>query len=109
VSEPGSFFTSSRGGLLVRLLATPRAGRDRIEGVRADAEGQGVLKVAVTAAPEGGKANQAIVKLLAKAWRLPKSDLRIRAGATARRKTVFVEGDPGTLARRLSEWGETNA
>lgn len=107
MSGAGSFFTPSRNGVLVRLLAAPRAGRDRIEDIRADADGAGVLKVSVTATPEKGKANDAILKLLAKAWRLPRSSLRIRTGASSRRKTIIVEGDPTILARRLSEWGET--
>lgn len=88
--------------LFVRL--TPKASRNAIQGIAPDAEGGAVLKVAVTAVPENGKANQALVKLLAKAWRLPKSTVSITAGATDRRKTLFIESDdPAALHRVISE------
>jgi uncharacterized protein YggU (UPF0235/DUF167 family) len=86
----------------VRL--TPRARADRIEGLAADAEGNPVLKAAVTAPPEKGKANAALVALLAKAWRLPKSALAIQAGASGRRKSVTIAGDPQELLKRLTDW-----
>ncbi len=66
------------------LKVTPKAARAGISGLEADASGRAVLKVRVTEAPEGGKANAAVVKLLAKAWKLPKGALRIAAGAKDR-------------------------
>jgi uncharacterized protein len=76
----------------VRL--TPKASRNRIEGVVADADGGGALKVSVTAPPEDGKANAALIALLAKSWKLAKRDFTITAGATDRRKLLFIEADP---------------
>jgi len=90
----------------VRLVVTPKASRNRIDGVRREADGGLALRVAVTAAPEDGKANAAVIKLLAKAWRLPKGAFSIRAGAAARRKVLFIEGDAGDLARRIRKWVE---
>ncbi len=91
---------------MVSVRLTPGAGRNRVEGLAADADGGAALKVAVTAAPEGGKANRALVKLLAKEWRLPKTSLAIAKGAAGRRKTLVVRGDPGALAARLAAWLE---
>ena len=95
--------SSARGvRLFVRL--TPKASRNAIQGIAAEADGGCVLKVAVTAVPENGKANQALVKLLAKAWKLPKSAVSITAGATDRRKTLLIESDdPAALLRHISE------
>lgn len=62
----------------------------------------------VTAPPESGKANAALLKLLAKAWKLPKTSLSVISGATARRKVVHIAGDPATLLTRLKDWGRTN-
>ena len=45
-----------------------------------------------------------MVKLLAKAWKLPKSALGVTAGAKDRRKTLLVDGDPDALAARLEAW-----
>ena len=86
------------------LKVAPKAARAGIAGVEADAAGRAALKVRVTEAPEGGKANAAVVKLLAKAWRLPKGALEITAGAKDRRKTLLVAGDGHALAARLGSW-----
>jgi hypothetical protein len=88
----------------VALKVAPKAARAGIAGVEADAAGRARLKVRVTEAPEGGKANAAVVKLLAKAWKLPKGALRVTAGTKDRRKTLLVAGDPDQLAPRLRSW-----
>jgi uncharacterized protein YggU (UPF0235/DUF167 family) len=61
----------------------------------------------VTAVPEDGKANAALLKLLAKTWKLPKTSLTIASGATSRRKVVQIAGDPAVLYAMLIEWGRT--
>jgi uncharacterized protein YggU (UPF0235/DUF167 family) len=55
--------------------------------------------VQVTAAPEKGKANTAVVEVLAEALDLPKSALRIVSGETSPLKTVEVDGDAGLLGK----------
>ena len=66
--------------------------------------GQGTLKVAVTAPAEDGKANRAVIELLAAEWRLPKSAFEVMRGAAARDKTVSISGEPGSLADRIGQW-----
>ncbi len=97
-------FEAVAEGLRVALKVTPKAARAGIVGVEADAAGRAALKVRVTEAPEGGKANAAVIKLLAKAWKLPKGALRVTAGTKNRRKTLLVAGDPDALAPRLQAW-----
>jgi uncharacterized protein YggU (UPF0235/DUF167 family) len=70
----------------VRL--TPRGGADRVEGVN-DA---GALAVRVAAAPVGGGANAALLRLLAEDLGVAKGAVRLVAGATGRHKLVAVEG-----------------
>ena len=74
-------------GVLFPVHVTPGASRSRVTG-----ELDGRLKIAVVAAPERSKANQAVLKLLAKALELRKSQLSIVSGTTSRRKTVEVQG-----------------
>jgi len=88
----------------VRVRVAPRAAGNRIDGMVGDGEGGAILKVAVTAPPEGGKANAALIKLLASEWRLPKSSLAVTTGASERRKTVRIEGDARELMKRLTAW-----
>ena len=87
--------------IAVRL--TPRAASDRLLGVALDETGAAVLRAQVTAVPENGKANKALVTLLARRWRLPKSTLAVIQGTTARRKLVQVDGPPETLGPRIME------
>jgi uncharacterized protein YggU (UPF0235/DUF167 family) len=94
----------SARGVRVFVRLTPKASRNAVQGRAPEADGGVVLKVAVTAVPENGKANQALVKLLAKEWKLPKSALTITAGATDRRKTLLIEhDDPAALLRHLTD------
>ena len=101
MSESAAPFRAANGGVKVALRVVPRAGRNRIEGIETAADGRVWLKVAVTAPPEGGKANKAAIALLAKAWRVPRSSITVVAGATARRKTILVAGAARDLMPRL--------
>ncbi len=85
----------------IRVRLTPRAARDEIVGWQGE-----VLRVRVTAPPVSGKANAALERLLAGALRLPKSAVRITAGAQARDKTVAVDGATSEeVLRRLGDVG----
>ena len=99
-------FKAGPEGVAVSLRVTPRAARDRIDGLAATADDGAELKVGVTAAPEDGKANAAVLKLLAKAWKLPKSSLSVVRGQGERHKTVLVAGDSTTLEPTLRHWLE---
>ena len=79
--------------MLLRLRVTPNAGRDAIEGFETLADGTEVLHIRVAAVPDKGKANAAVIALLAKALHLPKSSLAITSGETARLKTVRIDHD----------------
>lgn len=94
--------TSSGVRLVVRLQ--PGASRNAIEGLDALADGRRVLRVRVGAPPEGGKANAALIALLAKAWRLPKGSLSVVAGQRDRLKTIAVTGEPAALSAQLATW-----
>lgn len=97
-------FETAAGGLRVRLRVQPGASREAVEGPIALPDGHLALSVRVHAPPDGGKANAALVKLLARTWKLPKSAINIVAGHGRRRKVLLVSGDPGALEARLREW-----
>ena len=81
--------------LNVRL--SPRARTNQIDGVV-----DGRVRVAVTAPPAENRANDALLRLLAREWRLPRRDLSIVAGAKSRNKIVHIAGDPPVLMARLN-------
>jgi uncharacterized protein (TIGR00251 family) len=80
--------------LRLKLRVTPNAGRDMIEGFERLADGTEVLRLRVAAVPDRGKANAAVVALLAKALHVPRSAITLVSGETARLKTVEIAGDP---------------
>lgn len=75
----------------LRVRLTPAGGADRIDGVARDEKGL-YLKARVRAAPENGKANSALERLLAKALGVAKSRVAVTRGTSARMKVVEVEG-----------------
>jgi uncharacterized protein len=104
VGSDGSPFRLGRDSLLVDLRLQPGASRAKIDGLALLDDGATVLRLRVTEPPEDGKANAALIRLLAKEWRLPKSTLSLVAGHSDRRKTVAVAGDPAALRRDLERW-----
>jgi uncharacterized protein (TIGR00251 family) len=79
--------TETEGGVTFSVRVVPRASKNEIVGVHGDA-----LKVRLTAPPVEGKANDALVVLLAQWLGVRRSQVEIVAGATSRRKTIRVMG-----------------
>jgi uncharacterized protein (TIGR00251 family) len=88
---------------LLHVRLTPKSSRDEIDGVVQLADGSSVLQARVRAVPENGKANEALVRLLAKRLRVPASTVHIEAGAGSRLKTLRIDGDSGYLIARLTD------
>ena len=90
-------------GVRVAVRLTPRARADRIDRVAHLADGATLLKVTVTAPPADNRANDALQKLLAKEWRVPRRDMTIVGGQKSRNKIVHIAGDPAVLLKRLGD------
>jgi uncharacterized protein (TIGR00251 family) len=100
----GGPLTLGSRGLSLALRVQPNAGSDRILGLVTDAAGTTALKVKVSAPAEDGRANAAVLALLAKALGLPKSALSLVKGERDRNKVVALAGDPAVLQPRLAAW-----
>ncbi len=94
VSEEGG------GGVLLRIKAVPGASRDQIVGVLGDR-----LKVRVSAPPEGGRANEAIVRLLASALGVARPRVELVSGKRRPEKTFRILGVDIEDVRRLAGEG----
>jgi uncharacterized protein (TIGR00251 family) len=97
----GGLLTAASDGIRVAIRLTPRGRADRIEGIGRSAEDRPALKVSVTAPPAEGRANNALVQLLAKEFRVPKRDIALIAGQKSRDKTVHITGDPAALLSHI--------
>ncbi len=73
------------GGIVVSVKVQPNASKDRVVGEHADQ-----IKIAVTVAPEKGKANKAVIKVLSKWLGVKSSDIQIISGENSRDKKVFI-------------------
>lgn len=88
-------------GLRVAIRLVPRARSDALAAIAAATEGRRVLKATVIAPPDAGRANEALLQLLARAWRIPRRDFSIVQGLTSRNKAVRVAGDPRRLLEKI--------
>ena len=74
-------------GVILPVSVHPGARRNEIRG-----EQNGQLKIGVTQAPEKGKANKAVIELLAKSLGLRKSQITLLSGETSRQKRFLIGG-----------------
>lgn len=83
-------------GVTIAVRAQPKSRRP---GIAAEA---GRLRIAVTEAPEDGRANRAVCEALAAAAGVPNSAVSVRLGVSRRDKTVNIAGDPADIVARLA-------
>jgi len=91
-------------GVLLAVRLTPRASRDGVDGIAADADGKPILKIRLTAPPVDGEANAALIAFLAKTLSLKKADIAIRSGQTSRTKMILLSGDSANLTAKLARF-----
>ena len=89
--------TPIAGGTRLRLRVKPGARKTAIVGVHG-----GALKIVVAAAPEKGRANRGVVKLLAEALGLPSSAVAITSGETSQDKVAEIALGPAAIRAILS-------
>lgn len=95
------WLTRHAAGARAVLKVTPRAALSGVQGIEVDGAGQAYLAVRVNAPPEAGKANAALIRLLAKRWRMAQRDIEVISGASARRKVLQIHGSPDAVIARL--------
>lgn len=86
-------------GLFLDVRATPKAARDEIAGLVTTADGKARMSVRVTSVPDKGKANAAIIAIMARTMRVAKSTFRQTAGATDRNKTFHITAHEDAVTR----------
>ncbi len=96
-------YSATTDGIRLAVRLTPRASRNGLEGIGADADGRLFLRIRLTAPPVEGAANQALVEFLAEILSVRKKDIVIRSGETGRLKILEIAGKPDALAARLDK------
>lgn len=95
--------SAAPGGVRLAIRLTPRGGPARVDGLKPAADGGVELCVRVPDPPEDGRANDALLRFLAKAWRCPRNDVELVQGAANRHKVVFRRGD-AAMVSELESW-----
>jgi uncharacterized protein (TIGR00251 family) len=88
--------TEKDGGVLIDIAVKPRSSREGVGPVKADR-----LVVAVNAPPVDGKANEAVIRVLAGTFGIPRSSVTIVRGDTGRKKTVRLAGLTATAVTAI--------
>ena len=85
-------FSPAPHGFHLAIYLTPHSKRNALGPLYTDPSGKTYLRAFVTAVPEDGKANQVLIKLVAKTMKLPKSSVMIVSGHAGRRKMLEIQG-----------------
>ncbi len=99
-------FTEENDGVRLAVRLTPRADRNRVDGVVQGQDGRAALHLRLAAPPVEGAANRALVRFVADALDLPNSAVTIRSGEKARLKILHLSGSGPAIMERLAEWVE---
>ena len=95
--DEGSFYSLKDTTLLLRVKARAHAPEDRVLGVRA-----GELLVSVRAPAEKGKANEEIIRVLAKSLGLPRQGVTLKSGGSSPHKVFEVPRQGEDALRRIA-------
>ncbi|WP_336288015.1 MULTISPECIES: DUF167 domain-containing protein [unclassified Bartonella] len=86
------FYQVDASGLILFVYLIPKASVDKIMGIECRDDGRQHLVIRIRAVPEDGKANKALMRFLAKQWKVPFSYISLKSGATSRYKRLYFSG-----------------
>lgn len=79
--------TETEQGVFLSVKVTPKSSKNQVCGCEEDS-----LKIKIAAAPEKGRANEALVEFVAEWLGIAKSNIQLIQGATSRYKRLFIKG-----------------
>lgn len=97
-------FEAVEQGIRLFVKLTPAAKKTALAGSIVDSDEKAALKITVTAVAEKNKANVALIKFMARALGMARSDIEILFGHTDRRKTLLLRGEPKALEKHITNW-----
>jgi len=83
----GLSYKKTKKGIIFNIKVQPRSAKTEVIGVH-----DNILKVKVTSAPEGGKANKQVIELISRYFNVKKSSVKIIKGETSSLKLIEIEG-----------------
>ena len=92
-----SFTAEHKDGTIIYVRASTNGNSDQIMGTEERANGKTYLKIKTSSVAENGRANEAIIKLLAKTLSIPKSSIMVLSGHTSREKSILVNASKADI------------
>lgn len=86
------------------VQVSPRSAENAVVGWSSSLNDKPELLVKLTASPTDGKANEALIKLLAKELGIPKSRISIKNGHTSRHKLLAIDGEQADFIEKLQQY-----
>lgn len=83
-----NFYTQKGGKYYINVRVSPKASKNEIIGLR-----DRVLLVSVTAVPKKNQANEAVIRILSKTFRIAKSKIEVISGSKGKNKVVCIDSD----------------
>ncbi|ABM45193.1 TIGR00251 family protein [Bartonella bacilliformis str. Heidi Mejia] len=99
------FYRVDVDSLILFVRLTPKASMNNIVGVESRDDGKQYLIIRLCAVPEDGKANKALIKFLAKQWKIPSSCISLENGAISRYKQLRFSGGVEKIEKILHSLG----
>ena len=96
-------FRTTAGGVELYVRLSPKASKDDVSGLK-DFDGKTYVQARVRAVPEDGKANKAVVELIAARLGVPKTSIALASGHSSRLKTLSISGDASALEQKVIAW-----
>ncbi|MBQ8481752.1 MAG: DUF167 domain-containing protein [Alphaproteobacteria bacterium] len=103
-----SFCEEYKSGYLLRIKLTPNASFCGFKGTVCDADGVIYLKAYVQTAPEKGRANDDLIKMLSKKLKIAKSNISVISGQTEHYKKIYIESPIPSLCTIIDKLAETD-
>ena len=94
-------------GVKLSIKTNPSAKQNKIGPVFEGLSGQYFLKISLTTAPENGKANKDLIKLLAKSLKFPASDFTLVSGQTNKQKIILIKDIDHSRYPHIQQWIES--
>lgn len=91
-----SWFEEKEDQLIIQIRVIPRAASNAIQGVHGE-----TLKIRLQAPPVDGKANQSLIRFLAKEWHVSRAHIKILSGETGRNKKIILHSPNADLKKLL--------
>ena len=107
------FYEKKQNGYILRIRVTPNSSVSGFQDIFIDPNGTEFLKANLNSAPEKGKANSELIKLLSKILKISKSSFSVISGTTDRYKKILLEIEPSETIEEIlnnlenKKWAQT--